>query len=203
MGDPVDRGFRAVTMASLKEALDEGRVDADVIPLLSSINIRPQWITTSSCSGRIQLIAPPSAGDKVGSVVLGKWHGTVGIEEVLRSLGKWDGTGELHLMVQPLLLHIRCLDLPSAVRIRNTGQEAGLKFSSIRSIRLDRDGNPINWGITVELLGTERAEIPLHGLSDGIIVESVPVWIPHANKLLNKTKEHIKTMIDLLEDGTG
>ncbi|MGA1822518.1 MAG: tRNA-wybutosine modification methyltransferase TYW3 [Thermoplasmatota archaeon] len=200
MVEQAGRGFKALTLASLKKAVDEGRVDEDIIPLLFTINSHPQWMTTSSCSGRIQLIAPPTAGDKVGSEVLGKWHGVAGSEEVLKSLGGWSGEGELHLLVQPLLLHIRCRDLPSAVGIRNIGQEAGLKFSSIRSIRLDRNGDPVEWGITVEILGTERAEIPLHGLDDDVIRRSLPFWLVHSNSLLSRTKEHIETMIDLVKD---
>jgi len=203
MVDSNGHGFRATTLASLNKAVAEGRVDIDVIPLLSSINQHPYWATTSSCSGRIQLLAPPVTGDKVGSRVLGKWHRPVESAEVMDAISSWDGQGELHLLVQPLLLHIRCRDLRSAARIRNMGQESGMKFSSIRSIRLNRDGEPIPWGITVELLGTERSEIHLHGLSDDVLRESIPVWIVHANALVSRTVEHIPELIEMLEKGAA
>lgn len=189
MRDP--DGYKMRILDSLDNAKAAGEVDADIIPLLDRINSFDDWITTSSCSGRFQVISTATPGDKVGSRVLGKWHREVEKEEVLGAIGRWDSKGGLHLMVQPLLIHIRCLDIPSAVGLRNIGQGAGIKYCSIRSLKLDRYDRPTDWGITVEMMGTERAEIPLHGLDRGILNSSMGFWADYGNRLLLRTKGHI------------
>ena len=92
-------------------------MDDEVIVLLHAINSIDDAVTTSSCSGRFQLIQVPKLGDKLGSNILGKWHRKVSEEEVLEALGKWDGTGQVHLLVQPLLVHIRCRDIATAAKL--------------------------------------------------------------------------------------
>ena len=197
MRDP--DGYKIKILDSLEKAEKKGLVDEDIIPLLDRINSFDMWVTTSSCSGRFQLISPPFPGDKMGSRILGKWHHGVDQDEILRSIKTWDGRGELHLMVQPVLLHVRCKDLPSGVHLRNIGQGSGLKYSMIRSIKLRRDGGMIPWGITVEMMGTESAEIPLHGIGEDIIREGLPFWTNYGNGLLERTKGHIGDLIGSLE----
>lgn len=193
--------IKADTMGALDRARTEGRLDPDIGPLLDALNALDGLVSTSSCSGRLQLIEVPEIGDKEGAVVLGKWHSVAPPEEVLQKAVRAGGSGQVLLMLQPLLLHIRCRDLSHAVKIWQTGQRAGLKFSTIRSVKLGPDGNPVPWGIVVELQGTERMEVPLRGSTDDDLRRLVPVWTEHANSLLVRTKGRMRALMELLLEG--
>ncbi|MEA3558331.1 MAG: hypothetical protein U9R75_03665 [Candidatus Thermoplasmatota archaeon] len=191
---------KAQVLAKLDEALSQNLVDEDVAPLLVSINNIEELVTTSSCSGRVQVISLPGPGDKRRSKVLGKWHRPVSDREVMDSISSWDGEGELHFLVQPLLIHIRCRDLVSAVKLRNLGHGMGLKFSTIRSLKLDKRGDPLRWGTVVELLGTERIEVPVDGIIGGVLETCIPEWVKKGNSLLRRTKGHIPVLKQELDD---
>ncbi len=192
--------LKADVLSKLEGALNKGLVDEEVIDLLSSFNSIDGVVTTSSCSGRYQLISISAPGDKKGSEVIGKWHREVTVEELMDAIRKWDGSGELHLLVQPLLLHIRTKDISTASRIRTMGQEAGLKFSTIRSIKLDRNGSPAPWGMVVELLGTERMEIPIDGIPPVSLEACISDWVVKGNGLIRKTKGHIRVLSGLVDE---
>jgi tRNA(Phe) wybutosine-synthesizing methylase Tyw3 len=190
--------LKSDVLRKLQEAVSQDLVDEEVIPLLSSLNEIDGVVTTSSCSGRCQLITVPGTGDKLSSAVLGKWHGPVNVDDLLEAVSKWNGKGELHLLFQPLLLHIRTRDIGTAAKIRNLGQDAGLKFSTIRSIKLDGNGDPAPWGPVVELLGTERMEIPVDAIPKDRLKECLPGWVERGNRLMKRTKEHIPLLMELI-----
>ncbi len=176
----------------------KGLVDPEVVPLLEAINKLPCAVTTSSCSGRIMVISVPEPGDKLGSTVLGKWHRTVSSQEVLDALGKWDGSGQVHLLVQPLLLHIRCMDIVTASELRNLANGNGLKFSTIRSVRTDPSGRIPDWGVVVEFLGTERIEVPLHIFNRESLPFIIPPLVEHGNELIVRIKGRIPTLVSAI-----
>ena len=184
----------------LEDARSMDLVDEEVLPLLDAINSLEDAVTTSSCSGRVQLIQVPDLGDKLGSNILGKWHRTVSSEEVLEALEKWDGEGQVHLLVQPLLVHLRCRDLETAVRLRNFAQESGMKFSTIRSVKLGRNNEPLEFGIVVEFLGTERMEVPLQGKDRDLLPRIIPPLVEHGNELIARTKARIPEMTAAIGD---
>ena len=88
-------------LRKLEDAVSRNLVDEEVMPLLSSFNYIDEVVTTSSCSGRYQLISVPRTGDKVSSDIVGKWHRTVHVEELLGAIDQWDGTGELSTRLRP------------------------------------------------------------------------------------------------------
>jgi tRNA wybutosine-synthesizing protein 3 len=193
--------IRSSTLKKLDEAVSKGLVDEELIPLLSFINSIEGMVTTSSCSGRYQLINVPRAGDKLRSRVIGKWHRAVEVHELREAIDTWDGTGELHLLVQPLLLHIRTIDIGTGARMRKIGHECGLKFSTIRSVRTDPEGEIPPWGVVVEILGTERMEIPIDGIDEKTLALCLGPWVEKGNELIRRTKTHIKDLMDRLEHG--
>jgi len=195
MGD-----IKSNTLKKLNEAVSQGLVDEEVMPLLSILNSKEGLVTTSSCSGRFQLISVPTAGDKLGSNIVGKWHRTVEVTELEEAIGSWNGEGELHLLVQPLLIHIRAKDIETGARLRVLAQQCGLKFSTIRSVKLDGDGNVQPWGVMVEVMGTERMEIPLDGIPKEALDSCLEPWVRRGNQLITRTKGHIDKMMMELND---
>lgn len=190
--------MKEATISKLDDALDKGLVDREVVPLLEAINRLEDAVTTSSCSGRFQLIQVPNPGDKLNSNVLGKWHRKIESGEVMEALGRWDGTGQVHFLVQPLLVHIRCRNIETASRLRNLAHGSGLKFSTIRSMKTLPSGGVPEWGVVVEFLGTERMEVPLHIFPREDLESIVPPLINHGNELMERIKLRIPAMIDSL-----
>lgn len=193
--------IKSSTLRKLEDAVSQGLVDEEVIPLLNSINSIEGLVTTSSCSGRYQIISVPKAGDKLQSRIIGKWHRPVEKKELVEAVQSWDGEGELHLLVQPLLVHIRAVDIKTGARLRNIAQECGLKFSTIRSVKLDAKEEVPRWGVVVEILGTERMEIPIDRIDEKILESCLGSWTEKGNELISRTKEHIGDIIRRLEDG--
>ena len=193
MGD-----VKGETLQKLDEALEKGFVDREVVPLLDAINRFDDAVTTSSCSGRFQLIQVPNPGDKLNSNVLGKWHRRINAEEVMKALETWDGVGQIHFLVQPLLVHVRCKNIETASWLRNLAQGNGLKFSTIRSVKTGFSGNIQDWGVVVEFLGTERMEVPLHRFRREDLKTIIPPLVDHGNELMDRIKERIPTVTDAL-----
>ena len=151
---------REERLARLDESIQEGKVDEEAIPILQLINNQPKYLTTSSCSGRIQLIALQEVGGKKDSRVVAKWHAPPQTEDFISNLTAWKDTGILYLMVQSPIFHVEAEDIKSAVWLRNLSQAQGFKYSTIRSVKLDRaTGEPVK--ITVEILSSENLHTPL------------------------------------------
>ncbi|ASA76759.1 hypothetical protein [Thermococcus sp. 5-4] len=139
-------------MAGLREALAEGKVDGDIIPLLEKINSLENYFTTSSCSGRISVMEMPHFGDKVNSVWLGKWHREVSVEEVLEAIGRHE-KGQLWFLVRSPILHVGARTMEDAVRLLNLAIGLGFKYSNIKSVSHKK--------LLVEIRSTERMDVPL------------------------------------------
>jgi len=154
-------------IANRKERLDRlsslqlaGDIDEDAMEILDIINSHPHFLTTSSCGGRIQLIELWEVGDKKTSNIVAKWHSPPDLDDFMGSITSWKGKGMLYLMMQSPIFHVEAETLAHAVSLRNLGQKYGFKYSTIRSVKLDRHtGKPVK--ITVELLSSECIHTPL------------------------------------------
>ncbi|MFO8050645.1 MAG: hypothetical protein R6V01_02975 [Thermoplasmatota archaeon] len=188
--------IKSEVLRKLEAAVSRDLVDEDVIPLLDILNGFEEYVTTSSCSGRMQLISVPGPGDKRGSKVIGKWHRKVDSRKVLDAVDRWDGEGELHFMVQPLLVHVRCRDMAAAVRLRNIAHGTGPKLSTIRSVKLDAEGEPARWGTVVEIMGTERMEVPIDGMERVHLERYLKLWVEKGHDLMDRTKRSIPRLME-------
>ncbi|WP_297090088.1 hypothetical protein [Thermococcus sp.] len=162
---------KARAMAGLRKALEEGKVDGDIIPLLDKINSLENYFTTSSCSGRISVMEMPDFGDKVNSVWLGKWHREVSVEEVLEAIGRHE-KGQLWFLVRSPILHVGARTMEDAVRLLNLTIGLGFKYSNIKSVSHKK--------LLVEIRSTERMDVPLG--------EGGELWID---------EEYVERIVDL------
>ena len=197
-------------LGDLLSRIESGEVDDDVLVVLERLNSNACYMTTSSCSGRIQLIELPSIGNKKESVVLAKWHRAPSLEVFFGVIDGWssmrrenDGTDDtcntcnvLYLMAQSPIFHVEADTLRSAVRLRNMAQECGFKYSTLRSVKLDRGtGEPIK--ITVELLSGEAMHVPLGENGEIIcgrdylkfVFERAVMHLERANKKLGELED--------------
>ncbi|WP_297549612.1 hypothetical protein [Thermococcus sp.] len=143
---------KAKAMESLRRALEEDKVDRDIIPLLEKLNALESYFTTSSCSGRISVMEMPHFGDKLNSVWLGKWHREVSVEEVLEAVRKHK-SGQLWFLVRSPILHVSARTMEDAVRLLNLAIGLGFKYSNIKSVSHKK--------LLVEIRSTERMDVPL------------------------------------------
>jgi tRNA wybutosine-synthesizing protein 3 len=154
----MDRSFdnaRAGALRRLAEARDLGRADARAAPAVDALNASPDWVTTSSCSGRVQLLALAAPGAKSSAVVLGRWHDAAPDAATLaQALARRPPERVAHLLVEPPILHLLARDLAAATTLLRLGAASGWKACHLRSV------GP-RGRVAVELGHTGRISTPL------------------------------------------
>lgn len=174
----------------MDEDLRLGRIDRDLVGLLSLINSIDCYYTTSSCSGRIQISACRLPGDKFSLITLAKWHRPVIPDEILRVIEASD-EGNIWFSVQPPIFHVVCRSLRDAERLLVLIRNNGFKHSGIQGINYSR--------VVVEVSSTERMEVPLRlGGVDIVRPEALPSLVEAANELLLRSKKRISKLEEAL-----
>ncbi|HID69753.1 MAG TPA: hypothetical protein EYP35_04660 [Desulfobacterales bacterium] len=161
----------------------KNEIDKDILPLLELINSMDEYVTLSSCSGRIAVMDMPDFGNKLESVFIGKWHHPISFKEVLDAAKK--GSRTTWLIMFPPIIHIACRDLEAAEKLMRTANEAGFRRCGIISLRNN----------VVEIASLERVEVPIatHGnlvLDDNALRTIVDI----ANKKLERSKNKLKRL---------
>ncbi|XP_073108372.1 tRNA wybutosine-synthesizing protein 2/3/4 isoform X2 [Elaeis guineensis] len=188
----------------------KGTVDAPIVPLLDAINRHPSFFTTSSCSGRISILAhrtnpPPSSADptagnpkiqatapkkkkKAGG---GRWlfvsHDTVDPEAVADLLfGDCHDSegGDLVFRFEPLIVAVECRDLASAQALVSTAISCGFRESGMTSIQKR---------IMVAIRCSIRLEVPLG--QTGLIMIS-PEYVRYLVRIANDKMEENRKRTD-------
>jgi tRNA wybutosine-synthesizing protein 3 len=143
--------IKETLLAGLENARKEGVVDAEVEPYLAAINSHPDYVTSSSCYGRIVLIDLPDESKK-HSQFLERWHRTVSFDEAWDALQKAGGKS-VWFKVDPLIIHISCSGIGAAKKLIEAKARAGMKRGGIFHIAANR--------VQIELDGTHRMELPV------------------------------------------
>ncbi len=177
------------TMQNLENAVAEGKVDPAIRETLELINAHEAYYTTSSCAGRIVLIWLPALGGKKNATFLRKWHNPVEYEELLDAL-EFRDSGVTFLISQSPILHIASRDITSARRLLNLSFSSGFKNSGIKSI---------NERTIVEILSTERIDVPL-GEKELLADEKhLKILVKYANNALKRSRKKLKRLNKKLE----
>jgi tRNA wybutosine-synthesizing protein 3 len=207
-------------MEQFNQSLDKQLIDSRVIPVLNIINSHEDYYSTSSCSGRVFLLALPSPGAKKESIILTKWHEVFSQVQLDDGIIKWKKHRYLFLLAQAAIFHVIVRNLSSALHLRNLGEEAGFKYSSLRSIKplkKSKEVNSVNDNstfeetvfysdakITVELLSTERLNIPI-GIDQKIMVddEYLKFIVKISNDAMRKTHKKLIKLENILRINLG
>jgi len=176
---------REKAILSLQKAIEKGEVDEKAMPVIEKINSLADFFTTSSCSGRIALMEIPSFGRKKEAKHLGKWHRKVKIEEIKESLMK-AGKGEIWFFVQSPIFHVSTVSMENAKKLLNIAIQSGFKNSSIKTL---------NGRIVVEILGTERIDVPV-GKEGKVFVNSeyMEILINIGNSMMGRIERNLKRL---------
>jgi tRNA wybutosine-synthesizing protein 3 len=187
------------TMAELESVKSKGVVDNKVLPILEIINSNPDYYSTSSCSGRVMLIALARPGAKSESDMLALWHDKITKKELLSAIKKWDKHQYLYFLAQPPIFHITTHNIDYAIHLRNLAESVGLKYSTIRSIKTFKKQKEQR--IIVELLGTERLNVPI-GFDGKVYVDEnyLELLVKLASDVLADSDEKIKKLDEELRN---
>ncbi|MFC2174684.1 hypothetical protein ACFLQ2_02330 [archaeon] len=135
----------------LDNARNEGVVDSEVNKYLDLINSHPDYVTSSSCYGRIVLIDLPDSTKK-NSEFLWKQHNPVSADDAWDALQNAEGKF-VWLNADPLILHVSCRDIDAANALLKVKASAGMKRGGIFSISGNR--------VQIEFEGTYRMAVPV------------------------------------------
>lgn len=138
--------------AEYQDLSPKGSVDAGIKTLISEVNESPDYVTTSSCSGRVAIYLEGAKGAKGG----GKWlftsHNPLDLSELCdigsiyerfgltqsdeRAISVGDTTKVrfVHFKFEPLILHIFTSSLPAAQKALSAALQAGLRESGINGV---------------------------------------------------------------------
>ena len=109
-------------------------MDAPLVDLIELLNGDPDWVTTSSCSGRISLLLQPP-GVRKGGEWLYVSHDRAEEGEVLAAVaaaaGRGSGGGSASLRFEPLIVTLAARSQAAAARIMAIARAAGLRESGL------------------------------------------------------------------------
>jgi len=161
--------------ASALEAIKDARIDELALPLVGILNSKPDYFTTSSCSGRINIIELEDFGAKFTASFLATWHGPCTSDGIKAALSK--ASRQVWLKVEPPIIHVSCRDLAAADALLKIAYATGFKYSSIKSLKN---------GVLVEINSSEKMELPL--FDNGMILVGGS-YISYLADIANKKME--------------
>jgi tRNA wybutosine-synthesizing protein 3 len=166
-----------------KDKSNEGSWDKKINGLCRKINASKEYYTTSSCSGRINLVK--GLPEKAEDVFLFKSHEKINFKQFNRELKKIKYKGLIYFKQEPCILHVACLDLESAKKLLNKARDAGWMRSGLISDKK----------IILELISTEKLELPIINNGKLLVDENyLKLLVKEANKKLTRTWEKLKKL---------
>ncbi len=184
-------GLKIKYRKKLEEAKKKGLVDEPIIPLLDLINLCDRFFSTSSCAGRIILIAIPPSWKKNISRIFFKSHYKVKSEDVWNALleGIQKFKHPIYFKQEPFILHVSASTLQDALNILSVAQESGIKHSGIVSLSKNR--------VTIEMQSIERVDA-IVGREGKTLIDSnyMEELVNDANLKLDKTREKMQRFFE-------
>jgi tRNA wybutosine-synthesizing protein 3 len=142
----------------------KGSIDKKIIPLIEKINAHKDYVTTSSCSGRILFLAIDDSGDKFDSDWPFVSHEIVNFEDILVAYSSLSTRKKVWFKMEAPILHVSCSSMNSALRLLAIAQSSGFRHSGIFQNR-DHD-------VLIEIIGSERVETIVMKSGEKLISDS-------------------------------
>lgn len=169
------------------EAIEEGKADLQMIPLLRFIASRKEFFTSSSCAGRILLLKLDSKGSKAESAFIQRWHRKVKFPELWSGLQKCCARKEIWFKLDPFILHVGTDSLENGRRLLKVMQNAGIKRGGIVCAKEGK--------FLVELIGTQSIALPVKMNGRMLVEKHYLKWLlGKANKKLGLNYAHLKRL---------
>ena len=170
-----------------KDKSRKGSIDVKIKKLVDRINSLEGFYTTSSCSGRILLLAIPRSNKKNEVQYLFCSHKKIkywDIKKILKIIKSKRIKNDVWFKVEPVILHIASENLDYAKKILNTARDIGFRRSGIISLGKNR--------VTMEFVSTEKIETIVSKNGKLVIDEDYfKILIKEGNQKLGKTWKKI------------
>lgn len=155
-----------------------GKWDKRILKLCRKFNLKDNFYTTSSCSGRILLMIDQEK--KGEDLFLFVSHDKVSFNQLKQELNKLKTLNKrIKFKLEPCILHVNCKNLEDAQILFEKGKLAGFK-------RLGIIGT--NHGFTFELNSTEKLEFPILDKKRLLVDDNfLKIIVEDANKKLEKS----------------
>lgn len=173
--------FKASKIKELKDHEKQNKTDERIMDLVHAINSSPDFVTTSSCEGRINLLEYDINEGKKSSNFYKKWHHVVDHNAVELAISEYVGKTPLWFKVEPFILHVAARNITAAVRFLKLVRSIGVKRGGIQSISKDK--------VMIEIQGNGYMAIPVEPFNGE--------WnkiITIANKMINNNLEVVEKM---------
>lgn len=169
----------------------QGSVDTAAWPMIETINALPDYYTTSSCAGRINVFKEPASGKKHEAEWLFVTHDEAHYKEVLESLEAIP-VESLWLRMEPPIFHVACRDQAAAEKLLKVCQASGWKRSGIISTggKTQKQRR-----VMVEIVGNERIDTPI--AQDGQLLfekSFIRFLVKKANEKLVQTRKRLEDL---------
>ncbi len=168
-----------------KDKSNIGRWDKRVAELCDKINSLDDYYTTSSCSGRIMIIADKDKKEPD----LFEWvsHDKANFKDFKKHIPE---KGDFKFKQEPPIFHIACKNLNSSISLLKKIRNAGWKRAGIISLGKNK---------IIEMIGTEKIEFPF--IEKGKVLANdkfLKKVLENSNKNLEKGWKNIKQLRNLL-----
>ncbi|GAB2244817.1 hypothetical protein Droror1_Dr00000310 [Drosera rotundifolia] len=176
----------------------KGTVDAQILPLLQTLNRHHSLFSTSSCSGRISLFAHSPKSPKSGSWVFLS-HEEANPDELVTLLfeSKWvGGDSDLVFRFEPMIVAVECRNIGTARDLVAMAVGSGFRESGVTSV--SGKGR-----VMVAIRCSIRMEVPL-GRSDRILVseEYVRYLVEGANTKMRENWRRMERFLEKLKSSS-
>ncbi len=171
--------FRKSALAGLENAKKEGKADEKAFALMDAVNALDNYVTTSSCSGRVMLLSLKK--HKKDAKMQGRWHGKIRGKEIEDAILKYDKGEKLWLKAEPFILHVACRDIESGIKMLKACKNAGVKRFGLQAMKDNR--------CMIEIIGTGKMDIPLECCS-----VDYKKFARLANNILESNWERMETL---------
>lgn len=185
--------IRRYHLSELETALKEGKVDKDVIPLLEAINRFEEYVTRSSCYGRVSFTVEEGLIRKGVGKIIYKEHGPINMENIRQLIQKVD-RGILWMNIEGTIIHVASKTLEDALNLFKLAIEAGYKESALYSMS--------SRGVTVEILFSDKYSIPLYTPEKGFLISENELYsiIRYIEKRFAEIEETKCRLINFLSE---
>ncbi|EEB09380.1 wybutosine biosynthesis protein Tyw3 [Schizosaccharomyces japonicus yFS275] len=152
-GDPFDEAKAKILKqleSNVPDASPKGHPDSPIFPLLKVVNSHPDWVTTSSCSGRISVYVQGAKTRKGGGYWLFVSHEAQqelpeqlesanvhyddenSLEEGEREGAQHGVSRDVQFAFEPMILHVQTRTMESAQMLHRVAASCGFRETGIQ-----------------------------------------------------------------------
>jgi tRNA wybutosine-synthesizing protein 3 len=169
----------------------KGDVDERISDVIDLLNEKEDYVTTSSCSGRIMLLSKTLETKKRDCKWFLSSHDPVTAEQVWEAIVDNQTESSLLFKIESPILHVQCRTLDAARELVIKAQDVGFKHSGIFVVKEER--------VMVHIIFPNSLELPVADKELLVSKEYMSYVVDVANKKLMVGHEKINRLFECLK----